>query len=458
MDIRDYKDKIVETAQELIKIPSVKEADQGPGKPFGAPIAQALEFMLAKGRELGFKTENFSGYAGHIEYGQGPEILGILCHLDVVPAGEGWSVPPFSGEIRDGRIYGRGAIDNKGPAVAVLYALAALRDSGWQPKRRIRLILGTDEESGWGCMEHYMQAAEKPHLGFAPDAEFPVIYSEKGILMVELAGKLVSPQGIVLTALDGGNRPNMVPDRCRVGLQGVREEEIAAVAAKIGAKIEIDKDETGQGLHLLFKGVSAHGSMPETGENAISYALAMLYNLGFTEGIIGFLYRQIGFSHDGRGLNIEVKDEVSGPLTANMGVISMEEDTVKVLLDIRYPVSFREEQILEKMGQVLPASVQLTPRGGKGPLFVDPGSPLIRVLQQVYRKHTGEEPRLISIGGGTYARALDNGVAFGPVFPGQEELAHQKDEYISIEHLLKLAEIYGDAIRILGEEGGVLDD
>jgi len=448
VNIEKYRDDLIKTTQELIKFPSVKSPAEGEGKPFGAAIAEALDYTLAKGRELGFVTENFSGYAGHIEYGDGRDILGILCHLDVVPAGEGWSVDPYGGQIKDGKLYGRGAIDNKGPAVAVLYALAALRDSGWKPVRRVRLILGTDEESGWGCMDHYMRSAEKPHVGFAPDAEFPVINSEKGILMVELSGRAVSPKGVELADIHGGNRPNMVPDRCTVKLLGADEAQISKIASKIGAKMDIARQ--GDTLVLTFKGVSAHGSMPETGENAISYALAMLSNLGFQDGVVGFLYDSIGFSHDGRGLSIEVRDPVSGPLTVNMGVISMEGGTVRALLDIRYPVSYVEKEILERISAELPEGINLISHGGKGPQHVDADSELIRILQRVYEKNTGEEAKLISIGGGTYARALDKGVAFGPVFPGQIELAHQPDEFIAVSHLIKLAEIYGEAIAKLG--------
>ena len=448
--IIDNSDELIRATQEVIRIASVKDASVGAGKPFGEGVAHALEYVLAKGRALGFKTENFSGYAGHIEYGDGPETLGILCHIDVVPAGEGWTVEPFGGKIVDGKLYGRGAIDDKGPAMAVLYGLAALKQSGWQPQRRVRIILGGDEESGWECMNHYLPLAGKPDIGFTPDAEFPVINSEKGILMIELSGPLKCPRGIRLADIQGGNRANMVPDRCRVKLHNFEDEGLLLKAAtKIGAKMDIERSE--QDLTLVFKGVSAHGSMPETGVNAISYALAILNQLGFEQGIINYLHERIGFSHDGRGLNIELKDTVSGPLTVNMGVVSLEGDRVKVLVDIRYPVSFTEEQILERLAAGLPAEVQLLSRGGHSPLYVDGDTPLIQILQRVYEKHTGEEAKLLSIGGGTYARALDNAVAFGPVFPGQPELAHQPDEYISISHLIKLAEIYSDAIAKLGE-------
>ena len=447
MKMENYQDQLLKTASELLQIPSVKEPAEGEGRPFGTPIAQALEYMLDKGRELGFQVENFSGFAGHIEFGQGKEIVGVLCHLDVVPPGEGWSQDPYGGLISEGKLYGRGTIDNKGPAVAVLYALAALRDSGWQPQRRIRLILGTDEESGWACMNHYLQVAEKPDIGFAPDAEFPVIGSEKGILMIELSGACSSTD----IQIQGGNRPNMVPDRCQVKLLG-GIESVEKIAAEIGARMDVHRDQNG--VTLDFKGLSAHGSTPELGDNAISYALALLDRLGVQGGLIGFLHQRLGFSCDGRGLNIELKDKVSGPLTVNLGVISTEGQKVKAQLDIRYPVSFSEAEVLERIGQVLPRDIVIKLLEGMGPLHVDADSELIQILQRVYEKHMGDEARLISIGGGTYARALDNAVAFGPVFPGQPELAHQPDEYIEISHLIQLSEIYADAIALLGQKRG----
>ena len=453
MNIENYQDRLLKTATELMQIPSVKEPSAGEGKPFGTPIAQALEYMLEKGRELGFEARNYSGYAGHIQFGQGDETLGILCHLDVVPAGDGWSVDPYKGKIKDGKLYGRGTIDNKGPAVAVLYAMAALRDSGWQPQRTIRLILGTDEESGWGCMDHYMKVAGKPDVGFAPDADFPVINSEKGILMIELTGSLPAGSGIALADIRGGNRPNMVPDRCQLRLRGLSgKDQVIKIAAEIGARVDAQGDD-GE-LSLVFKGVSAHGSTPELGDNAISYALAVIDRMGLKGGLTGFLQQHVGFDCDGRKLNLELKDKVSGPLTLNLGVISLEGETVKVQLDIRYPVSFKEETILERINQVLPPDFTLTRLGGMGPLHVDANSELIQTLQKVYEKHTGQEAKLISIGGGTYARAMDNAVAFGPVFPGQPELAHQQDEFIEVSHLYKLTEIYADAIALLGSKGG----
>ncbi|MTI96866.1 MAG: dipeptidase PepV [Firmicutes bacterium] len=449
-----YRDAVVKTTVDLIKIPSVKE----PGtkeKPFGEPIDHALRFMLDKGQELGFDTKNYDGYAGHIEFGEGEEILGILCHLDVVPAGDDWSYPPFEGEIAEGKLYGRGTLDNKGPAVAVLYAMAALKDAGFTPHKRIRLILGTDEESGWECMQHYLAHAEKPDLGFTPDAVFPIINAEKGIVMVRLQGPWPEKEGYSLMELRGGHRANMVPDRCLIRLSGGNMPALDEFLPQIGAnEAQVSVNSIGAAVEIEVRGVSAHGSTPEKGVNAIAHALKILGGLGFDGGLTGLLADKVGFGWDGEGLNLKLSDADSGPLTLNLGVIKSEAEHLSAELDIRYPISFSKEEILQRLRASLPDSVSVTTLDSKPPLFVSPESKLIKVLQDVYTKHTGDPAELIAIGGGTYARALDNAVAFGPLFPGREELAHQKDEHISVDDLLIMTRIFDDAIARLAEEDG----
>ena len=211
--IQQEQPEMISTLQELIAIPSVKADPAGADAPFGREIARALEYVLAWGERHGFTTKNLSGYAGHLEYGTGEELVGVLVHLDVVPAGEGWRFPPFSGTVADGKIYGRGANDDKGPAVAVMYALKALKESGVKLGKKIRIIFGCDEESGWQCMEHYFKHERKPDYGFTPDAYFPLINSEKGQMALKFEGRATADgDGVVLLAFTGGTRRNVVPE------------------------------------------------------------------------------------------------------------------------------------------------------------------------------------------------------------------------------------------------------
>lgn len=448
--VLDLKDALVKDTQTILRFASVREAPAGSDMPFGRENAAALEFFLELGRQLGFKTENFSGYAGHVEYGQGEEILGVLCHLDVVPAGDNWTYPPFGGIIANHRLYGRGAVDNKGPAMACLYGLAALKSMGFGPKRRIRLIVGLDEESHWECMKHYLQHAEKPSLGFAPDAEFPIINAEKGILVAGIKGAVPESRRWQLLSIQGGSRPNMVPDGCRVRLnspgQEAEQSELLVALESVGAKAMISC--SGPVAELVFSGVSAHASMPHLGDNAVYHALRFLASLGFG-GLVGTLAEKLAFQHHGQGLGIGFADQESGSLTVNLGVIAGQGDTLEVKLDIRYPVTFSEEQVVAGLRAAIGQEAVFTHEGAIGALHVPSDSYLIKTLQRVYQLCTGDEPNLLAIGGGTYARAIEQAVAFGPVFPGQPELAHQRDEHIAIDDLVKLTWIYAEAMMAL---------
>jgi succinyl-diaminopimelate desuccinylase len=434
----------------MLGFASVREAPAGSAMPFGRENAAALDFFLKLGHQLGFKTENFSGYAGHVEYGQGEEILGVLCHLDVVPPGENWTYPPFGGVIAHDRLYGRGAVDNKGPAMACLYGLAALKSIGFQPQRRIRVIVGLDEESHWECMNHYLQHAEKPSLGFAPDAEFPIINAEKGILVAGVKGALPESRRWQLLSIEGGNRPNMVPDSCRMRLNSpghrVEQQELLVALEAVGVKAAISC--SGPVAELEFSGVSAHASMPHLGDNAVYHALRFLAGLGFG-GLVGTLAEKLAFQHDGQGLGIGFADQESGSLTVNLGVIASLGETLDVKLDLRYPVTFSKEQVIAGLRAAIGEVGVVTHEGGIDSLHVPADSELIKVLQRVYQRCTGADPKLIAIGGGTYARAIEQAVAFGPVFPGQPELAHQRDEHITIDDLVKLTWIYAEAMKAL---------
>ncbi len=215
-DIIDKKtDEIIKSTRELVRIKSVLEEPGDKGKPFGDGIREALDRSLEMGEGLGLRVKNLDGYAGYLEMGKGNGLAGILTHIDVVPEGSGWEYPPYSGEVISGKLYGRGSVDDKGPTVASMYALYAVMASGLPVRKRARLIIGTDEENKARGIKYYLEKEEKPIHGFSPDAMFPIINAEKGILRIELTcgyEKAAESGDIVLNVLTGGARINMVPD------------------------------------------------------------------------------------------------------------------------------------------------------------------------------------------------------------------------------------------------------
>jgi len=457
-DLDFYKDEIVQNTIKLLQIKSV-ESDSVQGKPFGEGVNDALLFCLNLAEELGFRTGNVDGYAGYAEIGEGDETLAILVHLDVVPEGVGWTYPPYGAEIHNGKIYARGAIDDKGPAIAALYAMKAVFDSKLKMQKKVRIIFGLDEESGWKDMEYYFQKEPMPEIGITPDGCYPVIYAEKGIIDIELKkdfSKLTNAK-LSIVSINGGERANMVPDKCECVLSGEKlyenvQQYVDQYYSLSGEKIEYSLMNEGV-FKFVANGISAHGSTPDKGKNAISIMLDFLNFLGFGESDIErylkLLFDKIGYNSNGEGMNIDFEDE-SGDLTLNLGTIVLNKDFAKAVINIRYPVTFDREEMLARIRENCKVeSVNLEIKGEHAPLFVSKDNLLVKTLIEVYEEQTQKKAEPIAIGGGTYARALKNGVAFGAMFPGSPELAHQKDEYIEIEDLILNAKIYAHAISRL---------
>ena len=459
--IQQEQPEMISTLQELIAIPSVKADPAGADAPFGREIARALEYVLAWGERHGFTTKNLSGYAGHLEYGTGEELVGVLVHLDVVPAGEGWRFPPFSGTVADGKIYGRGANDDKGPAVAVMYALKALKESGVKLGKKIRIIFGCDEESGWQCMEHYFKHERKPDYGFTPDAYFPLINSEKGQMALKFEGRATADgDGVVLLAFTGGTRRNVVPESAEAVLafpdqEALEQGKAAILAQGINGIAALALPERNQ-LKVSAQGVSAHGSTPEQGDNAVTKLAQALAPVEGEEGAwaaVRFIRECFGRETDGRGLGINCQDEVSGALTINLGVVRTEAGKIWMEVDIRSPQSANHETMKTKIADRLRSyGLQITERSTLAPHYLPVDNHLVQVLLQVYREETGDQSKPVATGGRTYAMTLGNGVAFGPGFPGQPETAHQKDEYFAVEDLMTCTRIYAKALYALAKE------
>lgn len=455
--ILELKEDLIADTQKILRIKSVQGMER-PGMPFGEGVNDSLITMLGIGERMGFKTTNLDGYIGYIEWGKGKEIVGVLGHLDVVPEGDGWTYPPYAAEIHDDKIYARGALDDKGPIMAALYGMYALKETGFQPEKRVRIILGTNEETGSADVEYYLEKDEKPTIGFTPDAEFPIIYAEKGLAVFNITKKFNNTEECSIKYIKGGQRANMVPDYCEIGIKTedkealMRKVDAYSSSHNVNLKYEV-KDEL---LIVKFFGLSAHGSMPELGKNAIMQALGFLHYNNIDSGevgeAIGFLSENIGLEVRGESFGVCLHDEVSGYLSFNVGTIEMNENMMTLSLNLRYPVT----KILEDM--MNPFEAKLKPSGfvveglvHQAPLYFSKEHKLIKILSKVYEEQTGNKAELLAIGGGTYAKEMPNIVAFGPIFPGKPDLDHQPDEYIEVDDLIKTTQIYAHAIKELAE-------
>lgn len=464
-NILKYKAEITAEICRLIGIRSVNDVPEE-GKPYGAGVAQALDYMLALGERLGFRSCRVDGYAGHIEFGDGEEIVAVLVHLDTVAAGEGWTSDPFKAVVKEGLIIGRGASDNKGPAVVAVYALCALRDAISQPGRRVRVIFGTDEECGMRDMDVYFAKQPLPKYSFTPDASYPIIHAEKGYLVVSVRGSERLHRARAIKKVVGGDAPNMVPDQCYAILdrEGMSPEQWEGLNEQLYHRTDADASLKKEGTQwrLVVRGRSGHGSYPPSGENAIAKLLVLLEAAGLIsedDKLLTMLHHQVGFEAFGQSLGIACQDVKHGKLTVNLAAVRVDEQEEKAVFNIRYPVTEDENALLLKLYALFAEKgMQLSVDQHMPPLHVPEEHPLLAKLGRAYETVMGEPARLLSIGGGTYARKLQGtGVAFGAGFPGRQHGPgpHQADECVSIEDLMLHGQICTQALyelQIRGDE------
>ncbi len=418
--------------------------------PFGAENAKCLNLYLEKAKSFGFETKNVDGFAGHVEWKCGKEnapLFGVLGHLDVVPAGEGWDTPAFQLTRKDGKIFGRGVQDDKGCMAISLFALKILKDSGFVPQKDIRLIVGCNEENGSSCVEHYFTKERMPDVGISPDSDFPAIHSEKGIAWItcELGLHLDG-----FSSFSGGEKMNMVPSFIGGEYYGEIEDfEFEDMGLEVSTMLGKRQ--------ISARGVNAHGSMPEMGENAISKFLLALFALyGETalphqKAKLEFL-RKIAQDCNGKEAGIYACDDVSGELTMNLGVLSYQNGKLSFGLDIRYPNCTSEAEILCKLADISPSGTSFKVANSQAKLFVSPQDPLVKLCVQVYNDMTGENAQSKKIGGGTYARELKYGIAVGPVFDGVPTTIHNKNEHMTDWEFFTTGEILLEIISKIASE------
>ena len=435
--VDSYRDELVENIRKWIAIPSVQGAPAGENAPFGKEVRRMLDTALADARSFGFDVRDIDGYAGDISYGSGPQTMGMLAHLDVVPLGDGWTHDPLGGEIENGKLYGRGATDDKGPALCALYAMRAVKEAGIPLKDGVRLILGCDEETGMSDMRHYAGKVKMPDYGFSPDADYPLINIEKGGIGIVLSAVSDGEDGadIPVCSLYAGERPNVVPAEATavVGLENITldalNDRLSAIAAK-HEKFNLKAVAEGEGrAKITATGVNAHAAMPERGVNAAGMLLIALKELGAGGGsreAIAMLADAVGMEHTGASLGIACEDELSGALTCNLGILRYDSNELSALLDIRYPLCGSEELMLGQAAKrVAPAGMSVCCASSHTPLHVPAESKIVRGLLKVYHDVTGLPAYTIAIGGGTYSRMMPNTVAFGVCFPGDMDVCQK---------------------------------
>ena len=451
-EVLKRKEEIIKDLTGLIKINSElttydpKRVDA----PFGEGIKDALDFMLALGEKDGFDVVNLNGYAGHISYGNQKEYVGTIGHLDVVPAGNDWTYPAYGAEIHDNKMYSRGTEDDKGPTIAVYYALKIIKELKLDLSKRIKLILGTDEETAWRGVRHYFSVyPEIPVSGFIPDADFPLIYAEKGISRVFIEGDL---QGSDIVSIKGGFRDNMVPDFAEAYLKPNQDyKKLFFTFLKKQSYQGVAEDKDGK-IYVKVFGKSAHGSTPEFGENAIDGLFEFLIEAKVDHNIVMLAKERLIHDIHGKKLGVAYKDEEMGHLTINLGAMSTIGNKYRFNLNLRYPNGVEFEEVistLEKNVKAYGASV--TVDNHQELLYVDPKSELVQKLLKIYRKHTNDMSDPITIGGGTFARALPNSVAFGPHFLSKPTYIHQKNEFIDLEDFFTAIMIYTESLYELAK-------
>jgi len=453
--IDSEKELLLKDLAEMIKIPSKLEGYDNPEYPFGKNIDNALNAFLKIGEKLGFKTKNIDKHCGYIEFGEGEEMVGIVGHLDVVPEGEGWTYPPYELTIKDGNVYGRGTIDDKGPMMAALYAMKAVMEKA-EVHKRVRLIIGLNEENDWRGIEYYKEHEELPTVGFSPDADFPCIYSEKALLTVYTEEDYTENPIIKIKGIDcKNNRINVVPKYCAVKLE-VTEKISEELKKMLITKIEDDISFTRiqNEFYIETRGIQAHAAHPDLGVNAVSKMVNLLNEIfnkfGVENKTIKLLANKIGNEFDGESLGIKHVNEELGDLTLNLASLELKEGKIKSGMNLRIPGDMTIEEIKENITNELK---EINPKyeGEKEALYISKDNELVQKLCKIYNEYTGQNKEPLAIGGATFARAFKNCVSFGAMNPDKPDMCHQVDEYIELQNLIDSCNIYAIAIYELAK-------
>ncbi|KXB62238.1 dipeptidase PepV [Gemella haemolysans] len=452
-EVLNHKEDLLKDLFELLSVRSILGTDITEETPFGSGPREALDLILSFGKRDGYKTKLVENKAGHIEVGQGEELFGILGHVDVVPVVEAdWTSHPFKPEIRDGKIFARGSLDDKGPTMAAYYAVKLLDKLGVKWNKRVRVIVGSDEETGFRCVEAYFKHEEQPASGFTPDAMFPLVYAEKARATFDHKLKFVDEDGqynYKLVKFNGGQVLNMVVASAKAELEGeasdIKEKfENFLAQEKLEGEVEV-----GNTIKLTLKGKAAHGSTPQYGINGATKLAEFLSTLGLDnngKNFVDYIVEKLANDPFGEKLGINYSDDEMGEATYNYGILEydLERKIGLVSTDCRHPKKF---DLVDRLNGIKVDNIDIEVTSTKEAHYVPKDDELVTTLMDVYRKHTGDTKNdAFVLGGGTYARCLKKGVAFGLLFPGKEDTMHQANEYLEVEDLLLATAIYAEGI------------
>lgn len=455
-----HTDEMVEDVIRLCRINSVRSSYEA-GKPYGEGPHQALMSAMHLCERYGFATKNYDNYVITADMNAGAPQLDILAHMDVVAPGEGWTVTkPFDPIVQDGKIYGRGTSDDKGPAIAALYAMRAVKELGLPVTKNCRLILGSDEECGSSDIVHYYAVEQEAPMTFSPDAEFPVTNVEKGQFRCEFEAKFPAAEqkdgAGLLKAFRGGTTTNIVPGKAEAEVCGLDDDLIRAEAEKVTEATGVQFNITGMqgGLRIHADGKGAHASKPEGGKNAVLALLQLLNRLPFAACGQQDMLKKLGKcfpygDHNGNALGIHISDEISGSTTVSLNIVEVTETKLYAKFDSRTSIAANEENTVKKAATLLEQNGFEVKPAYNPPHVVPAESPFIQTLLKSYEAVTGIPGRCVAIGGGTYVHHLKNGVAFGAVGETTDTHMHGADEFILIEELKQAAKVYALSIAAL---------
>lgn len=450
-----HRHQMLDDISLLCRINSEKSSYQE-GKPFGDGASRALAVALSRAEQYGFSIHNYDNYVGTADLNDGEKQLDILAHLDVVPAGEGWTVTgPFEPLEKDGKIYGRGTADDKGPAVAALYAMRAVKELGIPLTKNVRLILGTDEECGSSDIRHYYDVEEEAPMTFSPDGAFPVVNIEKGALAGHFTGSFEPSSALPrVISLHAGTKVNVVPGKAFAVFEGLDDDLVRQTGAQVEKETGVSFEIQGmnQTLEITAIGEGAHASTPQEGKNALTALLLLIKKLPFAD------CAQIKALHaleelfpwndtSGLALGIAMEDELSGDLTLAFDLLEVTADSLDGMFDSRCPLCANECNVLEPVKKKLAENGLTLDNDSMRPAHhVDGNSDFVKTLLNAYELYTGRKGSCVAMGGGTYVHDLKNGVAFGASMPETDNRMHGADEFAVIDELLTSAKIFAQVI------------